>query len=45
MRKELLKNISDEAREIRLSAEQIRNVSGEFADKFIGQKNLVNRTC
>jgi hypothetical protein len=41
-RKELLKNISDEAREIRLSAEQIRNVSGEFADKFIGQKNLVN---
>lgn len=41
MRKELLKNISDEAREIRLSAEQIRNVSGEFADKFIGQKNLV----
>jgi hypothetical protein len=42
MRKELLKNISNEAREIRLSAEQIRNVSGEFADKFIGQKNLVN---
>ena len=41
MRKELLKNISDEAREIRLSAEQIKKVSGEFADKFIGQKNLV----
>ena len=41
MRRELLKNISDEAREIRLSAEEIRNVSGEFADKFIGQRNLV----
>lgn len=41
MRKELLRNISDEAREIRLSAEQIKDVSGEFADKFIGQKNLV----
>ena len=40
-RKELLKNISDEAREIRLSAEQIKKVSGEFADKFIGQRNLV----
>ena len=41
MRKELLKNISDEAREIRKSAVDIRKVSGEFADKFIGQKNLV----
>lgn len=41
MRKELLRNISDEAREIRLSSEQIKKVSGEFADKFIGQKNLV----
>lgn len=40
-RKELLKNISNEAREIRLSSEQIKKVSGEFADKFIGQKNLV----
>lgn len=41
MRKELLRNISDEAREIRLSSEQIKKVSGEFADKFIGQRNLV----
>ena len=42
MRKDLLKSISDEAREIRLSAEKIEKVSGEFADKFIGQRNLVN---
>jgi hypothetical protein len=40
-RKELLDSISAEAREIRLSAEQIKKVSGEFADKFIGQRNLV----
>jgi len=41
VRKELLANISYEAREIRLSAEKIRNASGKFADKFIGQRNLV----
>jgi hypothetical protein len=41
MRKEILKNISDEAREIRKSAVDIRKASGEFADKFIGQRNLV----
>lgn len=40
-RKDLLNNISAEAREIRFSAEQIKKVSGEFADKFIGQRNLV----
>lgn len=41
MRKDLLNSISAEAREIRFSAEQIGDVSGKFADKFIGQKNLV----
>lgn len=41
VRKELLKNISDEARNIRKSAVEIRKASGEFADKFIGQRNLV----
>jgi len=40
MRKELLKNISDESRNIRKSSVEIRKVSGEFADKFIGQRNL-----
>jgi hypothetical protein len=39
--KNLLKDISDEARKIRLSAEQIGEVSGKFADKFIGERNLV----
>lgn len=42
VRKELLEDIKNEAREIRLSAEKINKVSGEFADKFIGQRNLVN---
>lgn len=41
MRKELLRNISDESREIRKSSEEIKKLSGEFADKFIGQRNLV----
>jgi hypothetical protein len=39
--KNLLKDISDEARRIRASAEQIGEVSGKFADKFIGERNLV----
>jgi hypothetical protein len=41
MRKELLYNISQEARLIRASKEKISKISGEFADKFIGQRNLV----
>ena len=40
-RKELLKSISDQAREIRLSSEEIKDISGKFADKFIGERNLV----
>ena len=40
-RKELLDKISDEAFKIRQSASKIEKVSGEFADKFIGQRNLV----
>jgi len=41
MRKELLFNITQEAKLIRESERQIIKVSGEFADKFIGQRNLV----
>jgi len=41
MRKELLENISKEARSIRLSSTEIKDVSKKFADKFIGEKNLV----
>jgi len=40
-RKELLDNIRKEAANIRRSSEEIFNASGKFADKFIGQKNLV----
>jgi len=41
MRKELLFNIMQEAKLIRESERQITKISGEFADKFIGQRNLV----
>lgn len=41
MRKELLAGIEKEAKLIKLSREQIDKVSGKFADKFIGQRNLV----
>lgn len=41
MRKELLFNITQEAKLIRNSERDIVKVSGEFADKFIGQRNLV----
>lgn len=40
-RKKLLISIRDEAAQIRKSEEEIKKISGEFADKFIGQKNLV----
>lgn len=40
-RKELLDSIRAEAAMIRRSAEDIFNASGKFADKFIGQRNLV----
>ena len=39
--KQLLLDISEEARKIRKSAEEIKVVSGKFADKFIGERNLV----
>jgi hypothetical protein len=41
MRKELLNKIRNEAYEIRQSAKEIKKISGEFADKFIGLRNLV----
>jgi len=41
MRKELLRDISDQARAIRLSGEEIETISKVFADKFIGERNLV----
>jgi hypothetical protein len=41
MRKELLFNITQEAKLIRNSERDIVKISGEFADKFIGQRNLV----
>lgn len=40
-RKELLSSIRTEAAMIRRSAEDIFDASGKFADKFIGQRNLV----
>lgn len=40
-RKELLNNIISEARQIRLSSKEVKKISGEFADKFIGLRNLV----
>lgn len=41
MRKDLLFNITQEAKLIRASEREITKISGEFADKFIGQRNLV----
>lgn len=41
MRKELLFNITQEAKLIRASEREITKISGDFADKFIGQRNLV----
>jgi hypothetical protein len=41
MRKKLLNNIEIEASKIRKSSKEIRKISGKFADKFIGQKNLI----
>ena len=41
-RKELLNNISAEARAIRKSREDIKKASEAFADKHIGQRNLVS---
>lgn len=41
MRKDLLFNITQEAKLIRASEKEITKISGDFADKFIGQRNLV----
>ena len=41
MRKDLLFNITQEAKLIRASEREITKISGDFADKFIGQRNLV----
>jgi hypothetical protein len=41
IRKELLDSIVEEASEIRDSRETIKEISDKFADKFIGQRNLV----
>jgi len=40
-RKEILKNLTDQSTSIRKSRRDIVKISGEFADKFIGQRNLV----
>lgn len=40
-RKELLNNIAMEARSIRKSSEEIKAAANTFADKHIGQRNLV----
>lgn len=39
--KEILYEMTTESARIRKSSKQIEKLSGEFADKFIGQKNLV----
>lgn len=41
IRKDLLEKIKEEESKIRKSSVEIRKVSGEFADKFIGQRNSV----
>jgi hypothetical protein len=41
LRKDLLDSIRDETSKIREHKDAIKDVSGKFADKFIGQKNLV----
>ena len=41
-RKELMDQISTQARSIRLSRTEIKNASKAFADKHIGQRNLVS---
>ncbi len=40
-RKEILKNLTDQSTSIRKSRRDIVKISGEFADKFIGERNLV----
>lgn len=40
-RKQILESIEREAKLIRASRKQIRKISGEFADRFIGERNLV----
>lgn len=41
IRKDILEDIERESKLIRASRKEIRTVSGKFADKFIGQRNLV----
>jgi hypothetical protein len=41
LRKDLLEEIRNQANNIRDNKEEIKEISGKFADKFIGQKNLV----
>lgn len=40
-RKELLQNLEKQSRDIRLSREEVFEVSKDFADKFMGVRNLV----
>ena len=40
-RKDLADKIHKESREIRLNTEDIKELAGEFADKFVGRRNLV----
>jgi len=40
-RKELVEKLDRESKSIRQSKEKIIKISGEFADKFIGERNLV----
>lgn len=41
-RKSLADQLSEESRDIRLSNAKIKTIAGEFADKFIGIRNLVS---
>lgn len=40
-RKKLLSDITEEASKIRKSSKEIKKISGKFADKFIGERNLI----
>ena len=41
-RKELLQNLEKQSKDIRMSREQVFEVSKDFADKFMGVRNLVS---
>jgi hypothetical protein len=40
-RKAYLENIDNEAKLIRLSSKKVEDITGKFADKFMGERNLV----